>query len=542
MATVNGLTKERMLAIEAASVTDGDVVGDNLVLTRHDGTTIVAGNVRGPQGTAGTNGINMTAGALWGNGNLYVVNNTVGYNGRLYTCIQANVNKCPPFYNDYWTPVTGGSPETWPLVDSMFMSEDLDAHDLFWRSGTVTSSLTSTAGEFESGFQAMKLIMGDNSNQHIYEKGEVLVRGDEIITVSIRAKVTAAVAVYPTVAINLHQAPKDGSPQPFGSDASSVGGSPLYGRLGTSWSTFTFTVQAQPGKPRARMSVNFSTTTNGATIVVDRIEVSKIQTKLDLKADKTSIDRLRDTSLRQRVFSGGGIRFVSATGVRWNQRFILMGAGRNQAFASNGYFDIEMPPNGTVIPRYGLSGGTPGSVTVSGGVIPMSSWDALWYELPGVPGAFNAANFRIVNHLSDYVIPNNWIFVCIKNADSYAAMYTWGDGRDQDGWRGITPASGWASSPTATQKSAAVCKNGNIVRLRGVITGTLNVSTSVHVLTIPAAYRPDNASNFCAALTTGGHIGWANVTDTGGLWVHFKTPYTSGTTTLELSAISYSLN
>lgn len=63
MATVNGLTKERMLAIEAASVVDGDVVGDNLVLTRHDGSTIVAGSVRGPQGNPGTNGINMTAGA-----------------------------------------------------------------------------------------------------------------------------------------------------------------------------------------------------------------------------------------------------------------------------------------------------------------------------------------------------------------------------------------------------------------------------------------------------------------------------------------------
>ena len=33
MATVTGLTADRMLAIEAASVVDGDVVGDNLILT-----------------------------------------------------------------------------------------------------------------------------------------------------------------------------------------------------------------------------------------------------------------------------------------------------------------------------------------------------------------------------------------------------------------------------------------------------------------------------------------------------------------------------
>lgn len=48
MAYVEGLTKVRMLEIEAASVVDGEVVGDNLHLTRHDGTTIDAGSVRGP--------------------------------------------------------------------------------------------------------------------------------------------------------------------------------------------------------------------------------------------------------------------------------------------------------------------------------------------------------------------------------------------------------------------------------------------------------------------------------------------------------------
>ena len=53
MATVTGLTADRMLAIEAESIVDGDVVGDNLILTRHDGTQINAGSVRGPQGDQG---------------------------------------------------------------------------------------------------------------------------------------------------------------------------------------------------------------------------------------------------------------------------------------------------------------------------------------------------------------------------------------------------------------------------------------------------------------------------------------------------------
>lgn len=59
MATVTGLTAERMQAIEAASVVDGDVVGNDLVLTKHDGSTINAGNVRGPTGPVGPAGSNL---------------------------------------------------------------------------------------------------------------------------------------------------------------------------------------------------------------------------------------------------------------------------------------------------------------------------------------------------------------------------------------------------------------------------------------------------------------------------------------------------
>lgn len=56
MATITGLTAERMLEIEANSVVDGAVVGDDLFLTKQDGTPINAGNVRGPQGNVGPPG------------------------------------------------------------------------------------------------------------------------------------------------------------------------------------------------------------------------------------------------------------------------------------------------------------------------------------------------------------------------------------------------------------------------------------------------------------------------------------------------------
>lgn len=53
MATVRAFNAARMLLIEGLAVIAGTVVGDDLVLTRRDGTTFVAGNVRGPKGDVG---------------------------------------------------------------------------------------------------------------------------------------------------------------------------------------------------------------------------------------------------------------------------------------------------------------------------------------------------------------------------------------------------------------------------------------------------------------------------------------------------------
>jgi hypothetical protein len=57
MGTVQVFTADRMLEIENTSIVDGNVVGDNLILTQKDGTPIDAGNVRGPQGDDGLQGI-----------------------------------------------------------------------------------------------------------------------------------------------------------------------------------------------------------------------------------------------------------------------------------------------------------------------------------------------------------------------------------------------------------------------------------------------------------------------------------------------------
>lgn len=72
MTTVVGLTASRMQQIEAASVVDGDVVGGDLILTKHDGTQINAGSVIGPAGPQGVPGLGPIPGEikLWPGANL----------------------------------------------------------------------------------------------------------------------------------------------------------------------------------------------------------------------------------------------------------------------------------------------------------------------------------------------------------------------------------------------------------------------------------------------------------------------------------------
>lgn len=59
MAVVTGLTADRMIEIEGQSVVSGQVDGDgHLILTKHDGTEVDAGHVRGANGAAGPPGAN----------------------------------------------------------------------------------------------------------------------------------------------------------------------------------------------------------------------------------------------------------------------------------------------------------------------------------------------------------------------------------------------------------------------------------------------------------------------------------------------------
>lgn len=56
MATVNGYTAEHTDVVFDATVIDGEVIGDDLVLLTRGGAAINAGNVRGPAGAPGAGG------------------------------------------------------------------------------------------------------------------------------------------------------------------------------------------------------------------------------------------------------------------------------------------------------------------------------------------------------------------------------------------------------------------------------------------------------------------------------------------------------
>lgn len=55
MVSVTGMTDNKMLEIDKVPIVDANVVGNNLFLTKNNGETIDAGNIKGPVGSGGLN-------------------------------------------------------------------------------------------------------------------------------------------------------------------------------------------------------------------------------------------------------------------------------------------------------------------------------------------------------------------------------------------------------------------------------------------------------------------------------------------------------
>lgn len=166
----------------------------------------------------------------------------------------------------------------------------------------------------------------------------------------------------------------------------------------------------------------------------------------------------------QSLLSGGGTISVSATyEVGWSQRFILISIGRGTDLTRSGFFDIAQPAAGTVITGYG---GAPNRTVTAAGV-PLNIWEALWYELPfrstssSIPG-----NFRVSHYTSDFVVPNNWILVCLRNSDTGLIHFATGDKVAAS--QSATKFIGWtnvASEVTVRTDAASSAATGTAVTL-----------------------------------------------------------------------------
>jgi hypothetical protein len=116
----------------------------------------------------------------------------------------------------------------------------------------------------------------------------------------------------------------------------------------------------------------------------------------------------------QAIMTGGGTVTYSGGYLAWNNRFIVINNGNGPQFSTNGYFDINQPPSGTVITGYGSTG----NVTATASGIPLGCWDALYYILPvGSSNVSQNGNFVIAQYNAAFTVPSNWILIANQNCD-----------------------------------------------------------------------------------------------------------------------------
>lgn len=118
----------------------------------------------------------------------------------------------------------------------------------------------------------------------------------------------------------------------------------------------------------------------------------------------------------QKEVTGGGTITHASNRIKWSERFVVISQGKSSGTATGGYFDITMPPVGTVIPGIGATA----SDTVTSDGIQLGGWVALYYILPLGSGTASVnTNFRLAkyNDLSDADIPPHWVRVALDNSD-----------------------------------------------------------------------------------------------------------------------------
>jgi hypothetical protein len=119
----------------------------------------------------------------------------------------------------------------------------------------------------------------------------------------------------------------------------------------------------------------------------------------------------------QWVINGGGTATWTGTSLLWSERVIVIPVKKSE-YGSNGHFDISCPTSGTI--TYYNSANVTTTVTCTASGIPMTDWEALYYEItPGQSNTSDQTKFRLVQFGNSTWKPtSNWILIAVRNGDT----------------------------------------------------------------------------------------------------------------------------
>lgn len=244
--------------------------------------------------------------------------------------------------------------------------------------------------------------------------------------------------------------------------------------------------------------------TNNAVVHLTGTEVISGSKTLNGVLSGTGMNRVSESIKAGFNVSGGGnIAVTSGAAVSWSSRFIVIANGNGTHFGTNGHFNINMPPDGTVI----TGAGGAGNLTVASGVIPsIGAYSALYYILPiGSVETSLPANFRVVAYGGALEIPDNWILLYVWNGDDNkhrfcnGAILGLGQTHQSNFTTGADAGAG-IGSPRSLGTGSLQAAAGNDARLSDARTPT-NDANIVH---LSGTETVTGAKNFTGGLTAGG--------------------------------------
>lgn len=270
--------------------------------------------------------------------------------------------------------------------------------------------------------------------------------------------------------------------------------------------TYRFGTVTQTGPLRVRLDGDLAAVDSTPVDLVGDLHVGdRVWTQLHAKvllvvAPAALLRGRRDSILElgRRTLSGGGLRKATGGTVSWTQRLISICVGKDNTVNPSGFFDIEVPPDGTVIPVLGHASQT--QATVVGGAVPLANWQCLYYQLPlGQPSASVPGNFYIAGYQNEYDLPPDVVPVVLKQGD--LQCYVFGDGHEVAWWKTPTGlGNGWSAYGSGYPPVQYKRENGFVSQSGMVKGGTVGYSP---VFTLPEGYRPGYIEQFVGASSGG---------------------------------------